>query len=180
MDNMEQSSSSKWLFILIGIAILAVVVFLVFKYMRPRPGAMPNPANGTDQRVKHTGKEILKVDRKDIDVTKLPERLPTDIPTEAGALVTQNYTATTEDGRFQATRVFETSKSLDDNAKIYTDYFTKNNWKITANIKQDKLRVISGNKNSTFLTITINQNSITKAKTVEITALEIGHQSTKK
>lgn len=91
---------------------------------------------------------------------------------ESGAKIVQNYNATTNTGLFQATRVFETSKSLDENLKIYSDFINKNGWKLISSLNQANIKALAAQKNKGNLQITLSENTQTKVKTVSITYSE--------
>ncbi|TSD02174.1 MAG: hypothetical protein Athens071424_177 [Parcubacteria group bacterium Athens0714_24] len=104
-----------------------------------------------------------------VPVDKAPEKFPDDIPIEAGARILQNYNASSPDGRFQATRVFESAQTLDENLAIYKNYFTKNGWTITNEIKdQPNIRYISAAKDKTRAQATIRENATTKIVSVDV------------
>lgn len=109
-----------------------------------------------------------------IPFSQLPPHIPADIPRETSLnLVTQNYTATTTDGRYQATRVFITLKSLDENFQIYHTYFTSRGWTITNTLNQPRLRAVAAAKGDLRLTVTVNTNSVTGQTTVDLSLLII-------
>ncbi len=93
---------------------------------------------------------------------------PEDVPIENGAKITQNYNATSPDGRFQATRTFETTKTLDENFKIYLGYFEKNNWEINASLDQENYKMIYAYKDRGFMQISMSSNAVSGIKVVDI------------
>lgn len=149
------SSLKKWIWV-IAIAVVVVVVFAI-AYPRMQGG------NTTTVLPKHQG-----IEKKDVDTSKLPEKFPGDIPLEEGAKVVQNYNATAPDGTIQATRMFETAKTLDENFKLYKDFFTKNGWTIVSSLDQENIKAIGATKDKTQAQLTFALNSTTKVKTVEI------------
>jgi hypothetical protein len=62
---------------------------------------------------------------------------------------------------------------LEENVKIYTDYFKKNGWQLNTGIDNKDLKVVSATKDNLQAQVTINQNSATKIKTVSISVMEI-------
>ncbi len=155
MDNFMHSKKLLWVFAVIGgLAVLVMLVALVW---------LKQQDSGTDVKPAE-----LKLEKQDVPTTRLPDKLPADIPQEPGAKVTQNYTATTNDGRLQSTRVFETAKTLDENVKIYTDYLKKNGWTIGAGADLKDVKAISASKGDLALQITIAQNNVNQIKTVNI------------
>ena len=177
----QQKRDLKWLYYLVGAIIIVAAIFFVWKkgYISKLTRSTEKQPETQSQTQTEASRETLKVNRIDVDNASIPDKLPKDLPNESGAKITQNFTATTEDGRFQSTRVYETAKSLDENATIFSEYLKTHGWKESANISQDRLRVLSGSKDSDFLTVTINENSITKVRTVEITLLETSTQQNK-
>lgn len=145
MDNSSRSKKVTWVIvILVVVAILAIIGIALSK----------SKQNSQEEKPAE-----FKVQQTDVSNDQLPEKFPGDIPLETGAKVTQNYNATTTDGRFQATRTFESKKTLDDNMKIYTDYAKKAGWTLGTAIDQPKLKVVSANKGNMNLVVTINQSS---------------------
>src|SRR5688572_25742188 len=151
MANLLHSRAIIWLCLIVGL--LAIAKVLVIQQYRSTPTAKPAE---------------VRIDKKDLDASQLPEKFPADLPLEAGAKVTQNYNITTDDGRFQATRTFETSKTLEENVKIYTDYFNKNGWQAGTAIDNKDSKVLSATKGGSSLQIAISQNPVTQIKTVNI------------
>lgn len=147
----------------LAIIVLVVIVlllsgFIAFNHWQKK--RLINKGNSTQKE--------LNVVKKDLAFNKNPEQFPTNIPIEEGAEITQNYNATTADGRLQATRAFITNKSLADNLKIYQDYFKTNDWKVIATVDQDVYKMILGSKDNTQIQVSVNENSISKVKTVDI------------
>ncbi len=112
------------------------------------------------------------VKKQDVDVNKNPEKFPADIPIESGAKITQNYNATAQDGRFQATRVFETKKTLDENLTIYKNYLSKAGYKVQSTVDQNNYKMIFGTKDEASLQISIDNNTAFNIKTVSINYTE--------
>ncbi len=134
------------------VVVLALVFFAGFYYFKLMGPRVPP----------------IRVEKREIDATKLPESFPKDIPIEQGATVTQNYNAISAGGRFQATRVFETTKSLDANIKIYQDYFKANKWTINAFVDQENYKMILATKDNFQIQVSINHNIISGINTVDI------------
>ncbi|MBI4050411.1 MAG: hypothetical protein HY609_06820 [Deltaproteobacteria bacterium] len=146
----------------LGIGVIIVLAIIVTQTVK-LPKKAPEP--GTGQK---TDTPQLQVKKTEVPVTESPERFPADIPIETGAKIVQNYNAETEDGRFQATRVFETSKTLAANYALYKDFFTKNGWMILTTLDQPSLKVVSAKKDNIVVQVNISENSVTKVKTVDI------------
>lgn len=156
MSNFLQSKAIIWFCLLAGIIAIATVM------AARRYGNAPT-----------TPPVELKVETKDVPTSQFPENFPTDLPIEKGAEVTQNYTATTNDGRFQATRTFQTAKTLDENYKIYRDYSLKNGWELGTGVDQENIKVVTATKGNLTMTVTISQSTSSQAKTVNITITEV-------
>ena len=158
MHNFLQSKRLIWVFVIIAaVAIVATgIAALWYKQQSFQSGETKSS----------------QITKKSISVEKVPENFPAGLPLETGAKVTQNYTATTATGGVQATREFETKKTLDENYKLYQDYLKKNDWQFSGGTNQPDLKVISADKGDLHITITINNNTVTKVKTVEITVTQ--------
>jgi len=161
MKNFLASHKTIWIFVAVGA--LAVSATIAAYY-----GQSQNRLSAVKQK---TPQPKFEVTRQEVDPSKLPDKFPADFPTEAGATVTQNYQATTPDGREQSTRTFQTAKSLDDNLKIYQDYFKKNGWTINSTQTGDNYRSILATKNGVLIQVAIDENPSTHIKTVNITAI---------
>ena len=110
----------------------------------------------------------LKVTKSEVDASKLPSQFPANIPIESGAKITQNYNASAENGLYQATRAFESAKTLDENFKLYSDFVQRDGWKLLTGLNQDKLKVIAAQKDKANLQITMSVNSQSGKNIVEI------------
>lgn len=108
------------------------------------------------------------VTKKDVPTNEVPDKFPKDIPVEADAKITQNYNATSVDGTFQATRVFETKKTLDANFKIYQDYLKNNNWKIESTVNQPEYKMLYASSGASTIQIAMNDNKVAKVSTIDI------------
>ena len=126
---MENNTIVKRIFIgvLLLVVIVAVAALVISKVIYKKsvtPAEQPN----------QTQSDIVKTE---VDKTKDPEKFPAGVPIEEGAVVTQNYNAEATDGRYQATKVFETQKTLADNFNIYRDYMRQNGWDIKSTVNQE-------------------------------------------
>ncbi|HEX3099864.1 MAG TPA: hypothetical protein VHQ41_02735 [Patescibacteria group bacterium] len=142
-------------FIVAGL-VVAVGTVIYKKYVAPTPVAIKLP-----------------VQQKDLPVNQVPEKFPTDVPIETGATITQNYNATADDGRFQATRAFETNKSLAENLTLYTNYLKAGGWTLNPVIDQDMFKLISGSKGNQQIQFAMTENNVSHKKTVTISLTEI-------
>ncbi len=110
----------------------------------------------------------LKVDKQEVDAAKLPDRFPSSLPLEPGAMIIQNYNATAANGMYQATRAFVTSKTLAENFRVYGDYLKKDGWTMVNTVNQENFKVLSAAKGKESLQVTMNEYSSNHRKTVEI------------
>jgi uncharacterized repeat protein (TIGR01451 family) len=90
-------------------------------------------SQGTCTANSNPGFQFTKID---LPPSRLPDRFPSDIPVEdSGNAVTQNYIGATNDGRYQATRQFATTRTLSDAISIYQNYFTVRGWVVNQQLK---------------------------------------------
>lgn len=114
-------------------------------------------------------KRTSQVKKTNIDFSKFPEKFPSNVPIEAGSEITQNYNATTPDGRLQATRSFITKKSLVENIDLYTNFLKKDGWKTSVSNNDPAFMKVTGSKEGQKLIIAVDENRTSKKKTVIIT-----------
>ena len=69
----------------------------------------------------------------------------------------------------QATRVFDTTRSLDDANAIYQNYCTRNGWTISATTSSDNFRAFVASKDGAQLQISIDQDTNTQQKSISLT-----------
>ncbi len=105
---------------------------------------------------------------KQVAENVLPDKFPADLPSEAGAKITQNFNATEADGRFNATRQFQSKNSLADNLKIYTNYLKSNGWEILTTDDQPSLKVVLGRKDKQQLLVTAAVDPSTDSNVVTL------------
>lgn len=159
MNNFLTSKKVIWVFVFFGlVAIIAAV-----------KAVSTNPANISQTNSPVNAQKKQDVAIKKVDNSKLPDQFPADIPLEAGATVTGNYNATATDGRSQATRSFETQKTLDENFKIYSDFFKSAGYKVDSTINQATFKAILASKADFKVQVNMSVNPTTKVKTVDIT-----------
>lgn len=173
-DTPNPTESHKTVFVLLGIVVLAVILVVVLMFASKQK---QQPVATNEKPAAQQKEAIVKTE---VDPAKTPEKFPLDVPIEAGAKITQNYNATAVDGRFQATRTFETAKSLDANLKIYTDFLKANGWKIQATVDQPTFKMVMGTKDQSQLQISMSENSVSKTKTVDISLTDISKVNTTK
>lgn len=160
----------KWL-VGVGISLAAVLVIwqVVIRMLPPISPGTPNPPRTTPE-----GKPSTGIIKKDVPPQTLPGKFPAEIPLEPGAKVVQNYTVTTADGRLQATRVFETAKSLEEQHQLYQDFFSRGGWRVISAVNQPALKTVAAMKGTVQVQVSIAENTLTKIKTIDITAVEFG------
>jgi len=151
---------------LVALCIIAALVYVLVNTTSKTP---------VDDTTKPDHQTQPKVTRTDVDPTVVPEKVPKDIPMEKGATIIQNYTLATTDGKAQSTRAFKTSKSLADNYKLYTNYFNDNGWTIQNFVDNPKSKMINAVKDETRVQVTLNESSVDKSRTVDITVTDVVH-----
>ncbi len=148
---------------------LAALIALLVIVLVIRQVKMNRHSNGV-------GRTTLNgITTSEVDFAKAPQKFPADIPIESGAKITQNYNATTADGHLQATRVFETKKSLEDNFKIYTNYLTKAGYEVKSTVDQTNYKMVYGIKDNSTIQVSIDENSQLNVKTVNISYIEVAN-----
>ena len=158
-----EESVKKILVVIIMIVAFAIGTTLVVSLFMKDSGG-PSTQQADDNRI---------VEKNKVSDSRLPEKFPTNLPTEPNAVVTQNYNAVADDGRFQATRTYETTKTLPENLTIYRQYLNSNGWDIESTVDQPTYKKISGKKGIQKLQVSISENETTKVKTVSISLTEL-------
>lgn len=154
MQNLLSSRKLPWVFAVVGIIVVALAI-AGSKYRSKSQGTAPT---NTESKVVTTN----------IAPSQLPDKFPSDIPQESGAAVLKNDVQFATDGRFQATRSYVTAKSLDENIKIFRNYFQTHGWTLTTNVDQPLFKSISATKGDLNMQVSINDNQLSKQKTVDI------------
>lgn len=156
-------------YIIIGVIALVAVVTAIFVFFANQASNIPS----------NQMSEVPKKDTKPLEIVKTtvapdqaPEGFPANIPIEEGAKILQNYNATAPDGRFQATRVFQTSLTLVQNLNLYRDFLNKDGWKIETTLDLENYKMILGSKANAQLQISIDNNAAIGMKTVNISFTE--------
>jgi len=163
MNNFTTSSKLIWPFAIIGVIAVATVLVVAFLV----------PKKNTVSTLARTQAEIMKPQIAPVAPGQLPSKFPSDMPVEAGAKVTQNYNATNSVGGFQATRVFESTKTIADNLKIYQAYFQKNGYTVQDPVTAPGYTSILGTKGRTQIKVSMNEHPTTKTTTVNISLTEL-------
>lgn len=159
-------SQFKKIILAVFIALLAVAALTAAMVLYKKYKFQSQPENA----VAEVGDKSL-VKKQEVDFSKYPEKFPVDIPMEAGAKITQNYNATTEDGRFQATRVLESNKPLSTSYTIYKAYLKDNDWELLRTTDQANYKMLFASKGIAHLQISLDSN-VAGIKTISISYLE--------
>lgn len=149
----------------LAVLVSAILALLFVAYLVTKRNAGDNDQQSAQPRT-------AVVDKVNVDFSQNPEKFPAKIPVEAGARITQNYNATTPEGIFQATKVFETSQSLSANLALYTKFFNDNGWNISATIDQPTIKMVAGEKDGKSIQVSITENKVSKIRTVSINYVE--------
>jgi hypothetical protein len=67
--------------------------------------------------------------------------------------------------------MYETSKTLDQGLTAFAKYFKDNHWLVMSTIDDAKLKMIFASKNNLKLQVTITENSVTKKRLVNVSAV---------
>ncbi len=156
---MNQDVIKKMLVGLIIIIAFAIGVTLVISAFKKDDAPQP-----VAQEVKSPIKQ-----KTEVPTDKLPDKFPPTLPVEQGAVISQNYNATANNGQYQATRAFETKQTLAANYTLYTNWLKNNGWKINSNLDGPSYKMVSGSKEKQQLQVSISENTVTKTNSVTLT-----------
>lgn len=162
----------KSFLVVIGLAVLLGGVALTSKFLVTDKNVEIAHKDEGEKKLDRRPAVQGKVEAKDVSKKEIPGKLPKDMPSENGTRVIQNYTATSDDGRIQSTRSYESGKSLDENKKLFTSYFSKNSWEVVASSDEEDIRAMTAVKNNLLMQVTINKNTENKLITVETSLIE--------
>lgn len=105
----------------------------------------------------------------DLPASHIPDRFPSDLPLEeSGNTVEQNYIAASNRGQYQESRVFVTTRSIDNAMSIYQNYFTSHGWPISSSLTQDNFKSITSYTNGMAVQISVGENSISHIRNITI------------
>jgi hypothetical protein len=162
---------SKKIAVIIVLAIVAIALFGLWalnKSKMYKPGKQEQNNTQTPAEVK----PVLPFTKEETPVEKLPEGFVAGFPLEKDAIVVSNYSAKTASG-LQSSRRFVSKKTLDENYKIYNDYFTKNKWTILTSVDTPAFKSISAESPAKITaTISVSTNSATNNVEVDIGFLQ--------
>ncbi len=142
--------------IIFGVVVLAIVVGIVMT----RPPEQAAPAATV----------------QNLPAYSLPEKFPISVPMESGAKIVGNYNATSADGKIQATRTFESEKSVDDNFALYKSYVMdrQNGWTYLNEVNDPANaghKAIFASGANGILNINISAGSVSGTSVVDISFL---------
>ncbi len=153
-----------WLIAIIAVAGIAVLVLAgttklqeIISYIKGEPKTLQYPK--------------LQGTITEVPFENLPDKFPTDIPLEEGAKVVKNYNSNYTNGWFEATRVFETARSPEENYTFYKNYFSDNGWIILPSTNDNKLegiKFIAATQNKVGVEVLIREYPGTGIKIVGI------------
>ncbi len=145
------------LLIFTALAVAGVLLFFFKDKLVPKSGG-PEP-------------EITQV-----DPGKSPDSFPA-IPISSDAVIVNNFNAATPDGRIQATRTFENSRSVTDNFSYYHQFLadSKNGWTVVSEVNNagdPSHKVIFAKNVDGTLTINISIGRTPSVSLVDVTFLQ--------
>lgn len=157
-------SASRGYYLILIVALVLLVASIVYLWH------VRTHTDVTTQSVAQRTPESAKVSvvRTEVDTRELPKDFPQDLPLEANAVVTQNYTAVVNNSTQQASRTYESSKSLADNYKLYQTYLQDHDWLLVSQVEQNGYDSLTGLKDGKTIQILISENSGTKVIVVDL------------
>ncbi len=148
-----------WIYLIVGGGLVIIGAELYLLFTSPR-AASPGTKNKTPQ---------LAVQQTNIAPDKLPNQFPRElVALEGGAKPTQNYYASTPDGRFQATRAYETPLELAESFAEYKKYFLAHGWTINNEVDNATSKIILASMGNLSVQVNISENNLTKIHSVEV------------
>jgi hypothetical protein len=157
--------SRKWVGVFLAVGFLAVIVAVI--------GGVVGRGKVQDKPQDNQTMLQASTIRKAVDENSLPDKFPADFPRESGAKILQNDVQTSADGKFQATRSYETAKTLADNFQIFQTYFQKTGWKVTDSVNALNFKSITAVKGDLSLKVSLNNNELTKTQTVDLYLIQV-------
>ena len=109
-----------------------------------------------------------------VEVARLPEGLPTDLPIEKDAPIVKNelsYDA--ETGEIRSTRAYYSTRSIAQNQADYAAYFKKVGWQVLSSVNETQLAFIVASQTGVpgVLQVTISTDSLSGSTLVEISQI---------
>jgi len=134
---------------------------------------MPNRL-GSNTAGQSGNAEPFKVEKTEVAKKDYPKGFPANIPVEEGAEVVYNYNATnSQDNKTEGTRVYVSKLSLEENLRIYSNYFKGNGWVIIQTVDDKDTKLLVATKTGQQLNVVISQNTVTGKIKVTITVIEL-------
>lgn len=144
------------------IIVVAVIVYLKYRASSQAPANQINP--------------LTQVQQKEVPFNKLPDKFPPElIALEQGAKLLQNYNASKPGAPFQATRVYETKKSLDEAIGVYKKFFNDNEWAIKKLSNAPQIKAIVAQNHKLLVQVNASENITTKVRTVDVTVMVLAN-----
>lgn len=151
---------------LCALVIVAVGVSVWWWYIQHKSGHEPTRNDQHEAKPVYTPK--LKVDKVEVADNTVPEGMPQDIPQELNAEVIRNYTATTPEGAFQATREYISKLTIDENVTLFQKYFKDNGWKVVPVYKDKRSSAVTASKDKSLINVSFSPDAQSKAVLVKI------------
>lgn len=156
--------------IILGIVLLALVGLWALKKDKQEKKVTNLSENNTTSE--DGPKNVLPYKEKDVPAESLPEGFVQGFPLEQNSVVLNNSSANTASG-LQSSRMFVSKKSLEENYKIYSEYLTKNKWKVLTSVNNSDLKSISAaGPKGERLDLVISKNSVSGQVQVDIVFLQ--------
>jgi len=155
------SSSKNYLKLLAGLVIVGALLWFGRGYL-----SKPSIEEKTETPLT----DLYQV----VDVSKLPEGLPTNLPIEKNAPVVKNdlsYSARTNE--ITATRSYYSDLSIAKNQTNFTSYFQKESWQILSSLNEPQFAFIVASKEgvSGVLQVTVSLDAASNKVLVEISKI---------
>jgi hypothetical protein len=110
---------------------------------------------------------------KNLPTFSFSEKFPTGVPIEAGAIIARNYNPTSPDGKTQATRSFDSRKSLGGHFALYEAFIMdrKSGWTYLNEVNDPAHKALFASGANGILNINILAGSASRKAVVEISFL---------
>lgn len=126
-------------YIVVGAVVLAVLVYI--------PTYIKN-------HKKQAASETQKIT---VQVNRLPEGLPADLPFLGSEKVVHNFSVETADQGTGAVRQWQVNKSVAEITESYKTYFKTFGWEIVTDASQGGMAILGAGKSGDFMTVSIKQ-----------------------
>ncbi|MBL8030206.1 MAG: hypothetical protein JNN11_03085 [Candidatus Doudnabacteria bacterium] len=159
---------NKKVSVIVVLSLVALAVLGLWAMKKDSKTQTEQPSQQTAQTNEEGPKNVLPFKETDVPAQTLPEGFVVGFPLEANAVVLNNTSANTAVG-LQSSRMFVSKKSVEENYKIYSDYLTKNKWKVLASVNDTSLKSISAESpKRERLDLAISKNSVSGQVQVDI------------